>query len=316
MTAKARLARLAAPAPAPPPAGAAPPALERVDDHFVGRFTAMAGPCEVLADTDDRDEARVVLDEARDEALRVERKFSRYREDGVVHAIHAAQGTAVEVDDETAQLLDYAALCHEESDGRFDITSGVLRRAWTFDGSSRVPSPEAIAALLPLVGWQRVTWQRPRFTLPRGLEIDLGGIGKEYAVDRAAARIGARARCAFLVNFGGDLYASGPRRGRRPWVVGVDDPERSGKAVTHRIDLPVGGLATSGDARRWVMHQGRRLGHILDPRTGWPVEGAPRAVTVLAPTCLEAGTLATFAILCGPEARHFLEAQGVPFHIS
>jgi thiamine biosynthesis lipoprotein len=316
VSAKAGRARLAASGAAAPSAGSAPPALERVEDHFVGRFAAMGGPCEVLSDTDDRDEALALLDEARDEALRIERKFSRYREDGVVHAIHAAEGAPVEVDDETAQLIDYAALCHEESGGRFDITSGVLRRAWTFDGGSRVPTQQTIDALLPLVGWQRVTWERPRLTLPQGMEIDLGGIGKEYAVDRAAARMAARTRCAFLVNFGGDLYASGPQRGGRPWIVGVDDPERTGRAVTHRIDLPVGGLATSGDARRWVMHRGQRLGHILDPRTGWPVAGAPRAVTVLAPTCLEAGTLATFAILCGPEARHFLEAQGVPFHIS
>jgi thiamine biosynthesis lipoprotein len=296
--------------------GAGPPALERVSDYCVGRFTAMGGPCELLADTADLDEARPLVAEARDEALRIERKFSRYRTDGVVHRIHQAAGAAVEVDEETARLLDYAALCHEESGGRFDITSGVLRKVWTFDGGSRVPSAAAVAEVLVRVGWGRVTWQPPWFTLPAGMEIDLGGIGKEYAVDCAAARVAARAACAFLVNFGGDLYASGPRRGGRAWIVGVDDPERSGAAVTHQIELERGGLATSGDARRFVMYEGRRLGHILDPATGWPVAGAPRAVTVMAPTCLEAGTLATFAILQGPNARAFLEAQGVPFHIA
>ena len=294
----------------------APPALEQADDTFVGRFTALGGPCEVLADTRDPAVARGLVAEAREEALRIERKFSRYRTDSVVHRIHQSAGAPVEVDDETAGLLDYAALCHEESGGLFDITSGVLRRVWTFDGKSRAPAPGAVASLLPRVGWTRVTWERPRLTLPAGMEIDLGGIGKEYAVDRAAARLAARSPCAFLVNLGGDLYASGPRSGGRPWIVGVDDPERTGEAVTHRIELPRGGLATSGDARRWVMHEGRRLGHILDPRTGWPVEGAPRAVTVLAPTCLEAGTLATFAILQGPNARAFLEARGVVFHIA
>jgi thiamine biosynthesis lipoprotein len=81
------------------------------------------------------------------------------------------------------------------------------------------------------------------------------------------------------------------------------------------VDLERGGLATSGDARRYVMWQGRRLGHILDPRTGWPVEGAPRSVTVLAPTCLEAGTLATLAILQGAGARAFLESERVQFEL-
>jgi thiamine biosynthesis lipoprotein len=95
----------------------------------------------------------------------------------------------------------------------------------------------------------------------------------------------------------------------------VDDPDRTGEAVLYRVDLTCGGLATSGDARRFVMWQGRRLGHILDPRTGWPVEDAPRAVTVLGRNCLEAGTLATLAYLRGPAARAFLEEQGVQFWI-
>jgi len=289
--------------------------LDRIGDVWAGRFRAFAGPCEVLVDTADRSEALALAHESREEAHRIERKFSRYRDDSVVHRIHAAGGAPVEVDDETAGLLDYAATCHVESGGRFDITSGVLRRAWTFDGGTRVPTVRAIAEALALVGWGRVGWARPWFTLPPGMEIDLGGIGKEYAVDLAARRLAGRAGSAFLVNFGGDLFASGPRRGGQPWIAGLDDPERTGLAVTHRIELLCGGVATSGDARRYVMVEGRRLGHILDPRTGWPVEGAPRSVTVFAATCLEAGTLATFAVLHGPDARNFLERQGVQFQI-
>ena len=290
--------------------------LERVDDHHVGRFTAMAGPCEVLVDTLDHDEAQAAVDEACDEAWRIERKYSRYRDDSVVHRIHSAQGAPVDVDDETARLLDYAASCHEMSGGRFDITSGVLRRLWTFDGGDRVPSAEAVNAALGHVGWGRLDWRGHTLSLPAGMEIDFGGMGKEYAVDRAAARITARITAAVVVNFGGDLVASGPRHDGRPWIVGVDDPSRTGEAVAWRIELTQGGLATSGDARRFVLHDGRRLGHILDPRTGWPVEGAPHAVTVLAPSCLEAGTLATFAILHGPGARAFLEQQDVMFRLT
>jgi thiamine biosynthesis lipoprotein len=93
--------------------------------------------------------------------------------------------------------------------------------------------------------------------------------------------------------------------------VGIDDPGRTGKAVAHRIQLTRGGLATSGDARRFVMHRGKRLGHILDARTGWPVADAPRSITVVGPTCLEAGTLATIAYLEGAAAGAFLSEQGV-----
>ena len=289
--------------------------LIRTGDSHVGRFTAMAGPCEILVDTDDREGARAAARIAEAEAQRVERTFSRYRTDNVVHRINGAGGRPVEVDEETAQLIDYAAACHEMSDGMFDITSGVLRRVWRFDGGDRVPSEAAVREALAQVGWHRVTWKDRTLTMPAGMEIDLGGVGKEYAVDRAASLVAAAIGAPFLVNFGGDLFASGPRRGGRAWGVGLDDPERTGQGALYRIDLPRGGLATSGDARRFVLHQGRRLGHILNPKTGWPIEGAPRSVTVVAATCVEAGTLSTLAYLKGPGARAFLEAQGAQFRI-
>jgi thiamine biosynthesis lipoprotein len=115
------------------------------------------------------------------------------------------------------------------------------------------------------------------------------------------------------VNFGGDLVATAARRGGRPWSVGIEDPDHPGEIALYKIEFDRGGIATSGDARRFVRWRGRRLGHILDPRTGWPVEGAPRSVTVLADTCLEAGTLATLAQLQGKGANAFLEAQGAKF---
>lgn len=289
--------------------------LIRTADSYAGRFTAMAGPCEILVDTDDREGARAAARIAEAEAQRVERTFSRYRTDNVVHRINGAGGRPVEVDEETAQLIDYAAACHEMSDGMFDITSGVLRRVWRFDGGDRVPSEAAVREALAQVGWHRVTWKDRTLTMPAGMEIDLGGVGKEYAVDRAASLVAAAIGAPFLVNFGGDLFASGPRRGGRAWGVGLDDPERTGQGALYRIDLPRGGLATSGDARRFVLHQGRRLGHILNPKTGWPIEGAPRSVTVVAATCVEAGTLSTLAYLKGPGARAFLEAQGAQFRI-
>jgi thiamine biosynthesis lipoprotein len=289
--------------------------LVRVEDYFAGRFEAMAGPCVVLIDSDDRAEAAALVEIAAGEALRVERKLSRYRTDNLIHAINHAAGRPVEVDAETSNLLDYAATCWEISGGLFDITSGVLRRVWTFDGGSRVPSQKAIEECLERVGWERVTWRDRTLTMPAGMEIDLGGLGKEYAVDRTAALIAASTATPFLINFGGDVYAAGPRRGGRTWAVGIDDPERTGEAALYRLDVARAGLATSGDARRFVTWGGRRLGHILDPRTGWPVVGAPRSVTVVAPTCLEAGTIATLACLQGPGAKAFLEEQKVQFWV-
>lgn len=271
----------------------------------------MGGPCSVLVDGDDREAAEALVALAATEARRIEQKFSRYRDDNAIHRINHAEGEPVDVDAETAHLIDYAATCWELSGGLFDITSGALRRLWRFDGGSKVPNPRAVEACLAYVGWSRVTWQAGTITLPAGMEIDLGGIGKEYAVDRASARAGTATDAAVLVNFGGDLLARGTRRDGHPWIVGVEDPQAPGESPLGRLELTRGALATSGDARRHVLVRGRRLGHILDPRTGWPVEGAPRSVTVMAATCIEAGTLATLAILRGPDAARFLQDQGV-----
>lgn len=279
-------------------------------DHWVGAFDAMASPCQLLLDPAPRERAEELLDLAAREARRIERKFSRYREDSVVHAVNAGAGAPVRVDEETARLLDFADRCYRLSGGRFDITSGVLRRAWVFDGSDRLPSAEKVERLRPLVGWERARWSPPEITLAPGMEIDLGGIGKEYAVDRILSLLVERFDSAVLVNLGGDLRASGPRASGAAWVVGIEDPSAEGVPV-RSIDLRRGALATSGDARRFLEKDGTRYGHILDPLTGWPVAGAPRSVTVLADMCTEAGFLATLAMLHGLEAERFLETQGV-----
>lgn len=285
--------------------------LDRTDTGWRGRFAAMASPCEVLVEGVGEPLAAELAAAAETEALRIERKFSRYRDDSVIAAIHAARGSEIEVDAETADLLDYAATCHALSGGLFDITSGVLRAVWRFDGSDRVPDAAAVQALLPHVGWTRVQWKRPRLLLPAGMELDLGGVGKEYAVDRTLALLRQRApQAALLVNFGGDLAVSGPRADGKPWQVGVERP--GGNDAVLQLELAAGALATSGDARRFLLKDGVRLGHVLDPRDGWPVRGAPRSVTVAAGRCIEAGTLATLALLQGPAAESWLAQQGAP----
>jgi thiamine biosynthesis lipoprotein len=283
--------------------------LERKGGIWRATFRAMASPCEVLLDTADPDHARQCADEASAEVWRIEARFSRYREDSAVGRINASAGETVSVDDETADLLDFAARCHELSAGRFDVTSGILRRLWPFDGSDRVPSRAAVRELLPHIGWHRVRWQRPRITLPAGMEIDLGGLGKEYAVDRVTAHLADRACAACLVNLGGDLRAWGRRRDGEPWQVGVERPGAPDSAAL-QIRLDVGALATSGDARRFHLRDGVRYPHLLNPRTGWPVMDAPRSVTVLGSTCTEAGLLASLAMLHGRRASAFLREQG------
>ena len=268
----------------------------------------MASPCEVQVPGASVAELHRLSTLAAEEAWRVEQKWSRYRADSVVARLNGAQGQDIEVDEETARLLDYGAHLWERSEGRFDLTSGVLRRVWRFDGSDRVPSIEAVQALMPLIGWSRVAWRSPLLRLPAGMEIDFGGIGKEYAVDRALALLRAQTARPVLVNFGGDLAVSGPRPDGAAWQVGID-------GAATRVQLARGAVATSGDANRYLLKDGLRYGHILDARSGWPVPDTPRSITVAAVSCSEAGSWTTQAMLKGARAEEYLRDNGVDFQV-
>lgn len=289
--------------------------------HRACQFHAMASTCEVLIDTLDESISIAVCKIAEDEAIRIEQKYSRYRKDNIISRINS--GEPVTVDNETARLLDYAEKLYQLSDGMFDITAGVLRKAWRFDSSGNFPTQPKIEKLLSHIGWKQVTWKNPNIQLPEGMEIDLGGIGKEYAVDRTAALIKSymdseNISHSVLINFGGDICVTGSQGSNgKPWLIGVDtgiDNSYSNQSNT-LIELTAGGIATSGDTRRFLTKNGRRYGHILDPRTGWPVENAPSLVTVAADTCTEAGMLSTFSLLHGPDAENFLKTQGVKYWI-
>jgi thiamine biosynthesis lipoprotein len=277
------------------------------------RFGAMACACEVVVPGNDA-EARHAAHAAMAEVKRIEAKYSRYRADSVVSRINAAagQGRATPIDAETAGLLAFADQLHQQSGGLFDLTSGVLRRAWDFR-SGRVPGANALQALLPLVGWARVAWDEHQVLLPEaGMELDFGGIGKEYAADRAqAVLLRAGVRHGF-VNLGGDLRVLGPRADGRPWCFGIQHPRQPG-GLAAQVELHEGALATSGDYERFfVTPEGRRCCHILDPRSGQPVAHW-QSVSVAAPVCAAAGALATIAMLMGEAGAAFLRRQGVAF---
>jgi FAD:protein FMN transferase len=285
----------------------------RGTDLLAVRFTAMASPCEVLVPLMRHETALAIGTVAAQEAWRIEKKFSRYRDDSVTAWIHRNRGTPVEVDEETAALINFASRCFDLSEGLFDITSGVLRRVWKFDGSDQIPDAAAVDGLLPLVGFGKLQWNPPRLLLPEGMELDFGGIGKEYAVDCAYELLARSNSTPFLVNFGGDLRANRPRL-QGPWQVGIERPDTEQEA-TLLLDLSYGALATSGDSRRYLLKDGVRYGHVLHPGTGWPVLGAPRSVSVAASSCIEAGLLATLALLHGDRAQVFLDEEGVRYWV-
>lgn len=288
--------------------------LERKQNSWHGSFRAMASPCEIIVESDQGVEAERILECVTSEAWRIEKKFSRYRNDNITFRINTSNGAAVEVDEETARLLDFADQLYQMSEGMFDVTSGVLRKAWRFDQSDNVPGQSQIDALLPIIGWDKVDWKFPCLKLEPNMEIDLGGIGKEYAVDRCALLVREMSDASVLINLGGDIATTRQRKDGSHWTIGRVTSNPS--APVGVIRLKQGALATSGDEHRYLEKDGKRYCHVLNPKTGWPVEDPPHTVSVAAPTCVEAGMLSTLALLHGKDAEAFLKAQAVPYWIN
>jgi thiamine biosynthesis lipoprotein len=277
-------------------------------------FRAMASDNELQLFASDPALARRAAAAAIADVRRIETKYSRYRDDSVTTRINrAAGGDSVAVDAETVALLDYAQRCHDLSGGLFDITAGVLRRAWDFRGRPpQLPDAATLEAVRALIGWKDVERHEGRVRLPRaGMEIDFGGIGKEYAADRAATILQEAGIAHALVNLAGDVRALGAQPDGTPWRVAIRHPRRE-RAVIAYVELAGGAVATSGDYERCFDLDGRRYCHILDPRTGMPV-AYWQSVSVVAPLCVVAGTCATIAMLMEARGETFLAAQGLHY---
>lgn len=275
-------------------------------------FRAMGSACEVvLASSSDKDAQRLAQ-MAISEVIRIERKYSRYTADSVVSHVNQQAGVApVACDDETWALLQYAAKLHEQSGGMFDITSGVLRQAWNFQ-LAVLPVQEKVTAVLAKVGWHKVLLQNQSVFLPDiGMEIDLGGFGKEYAADRAAQVLQAQGVKSGHVNLAGDMRFLGPKPTGEPWMIGIQDPRHSSQVIA-TLPMMQGGLATSGDYERYFELDGQRYCHVINPLTGWPVTYW-RSVSVTAPATVVAGCTSTMAMLMEERGLAFLQATGFDF---
>lgn len=275
-------------------------------------FNAMASPCEVLVDLNDKKLALLIGHQVAEEAWRIEDKFSRYQKQSVCGQLNAKAGQRCEIDEETYLLLQFADQCYQMSDGLFDITSGILRQAWRFDCSNKLPTQQQINSLLPFIGWQRITFDEHSFQMLLNMEIDFGGIGKEYAVDKAMNIAKDLTNVPVLINFGGDLAVNGCRAKGEPWSIGVEHPSLDSEQ-SMVVTLSRGAIATSGDAQRFLLKKGKRYSHILNVKTGWPVENPPKSITVAAPKCIQAGLLSTLALLQGEAAGDYLKAHDIKY---
>lgn len=280
--------------------------------YYRYEFKAMGTPCEIQLFAQSQLKAKHASAAAIADVQRLENLYSRYKADSFLSEINrtAALAGNIEVDDETASLLDYAVTCYEQSDGLFDITSGILRRAWKFDQGA-LPDQSLIDELLNKVGWHKVAWNRPVLSFSvQGMEIDFGGVVKEYAVDRAATICYSQGIRHGVINLGGDIKVIGPRADGSPWRVGIRHP-RDKDGLLDTLLLYEGALASSGDYERCILVNGVRYGHVLNPKTGWPVKHLA-AVSVIGDFCVVAGSASTIAMLKETEGPGWLHELGLP----
>jgi thiamine biosynthesis lipoprotein len=295
----------------PRPETVVPPAL--VARTVAGSYSAMGTAVEIKVWTDREGAARAAMDDAVAEIKRLESLMTTWRPDSELSRINAAAGgDPVPASPELLDVLERARAIHTASGGVFDVTYYALKGLWHFDQDLEpsIPSDAEIAARLPLVDGAAVAIDRGKGTvrLPKaGMAINLGGIAKGYAVDRAAAVLAKHGFADVVVQAGGDLLVRG-RKGAEPWRVGIRDPRGPISDFFAIAAIRDAAFSTAGDYERSFVNGGVRYHHILDPRTGRPAT-ASRSVTVLAKDALTADELDDAIFILGPEKGFALLAR-------
>ncbi|MBI4815358.1 MAG: FAD:protein FMN transferase [Deltaproteobacteria bacterium] len=256
----------------------------------------------VLQKDSDQRAAETAIDEVEVELRRLEALLSEWKPESVFGRLNAKPTEPVEMPAEAFSLLERSLEWSRRSEGAFDPTFASLWGLWRFDpdDAGRIPTPAEAKARASLIDYRAVTLDREKRTVrmkPR-MKLGLGGIAKGYAVDRVVELLRRRSFENFFVKLGGELYLSG-RRGDRPWIAGIQDP-RNRESYFATLALENSAFTTSGDYERFLIKDGVRYHHIIDPSTGYPARKS-RAVTIVAPRAEDADALSTSVFVLGPE---------------
>ncbi len=267
---------------------------------------AMGSTLRLAAWTGNEAAAEAAFDEVFAEFGRLEQLMSTWVPASDVVRINQSAGVRpVPASADVREVLATARQMSEWTDGKFDVTFGVLSGLWKFDHDQDnvVPDLHEVRRRLPLIDYRAIQIDNQAgtvFLARKGMSIHLGGIGKGYAVDRGAGIFRARGIRDFMIQSGGDIYVAGLKDGR-PWRLGIQDPRGAANHIFAELDLTDGTFSTSGDYERFFKKDGRRYHHILDPATGEPARGA-RSVTIVTNRAVMADGLSTGVFILGPDA--------------
>jgi len=250
-----------------------------------------------------RELVNAAISAAFSEIRRIDQVMSLHRPDSELNSLNArAADGPTSVSQELFEVIAQAQKVSEQTEGSFDVTIRPLADLWGFIWKEyRLPTQAELDATLPLVNHKLIELNPEMGTvrfLKRGISVDLGGIGKGYAVDRAIAELRRHGIAIAMVKIGGDLRVVGAPPGKQSWTVQIEDPKKTGDRM--ELQLRDAALSTSGDYENFFMIEGRRYSHILDPRSGLPIRGIA-SCTVIAPTCAESDAYATAFFVFGPE---------------
>jgi thiamine biosynthesis lipoprotein len=282
---------------------AAPP----VSKHVERAAPSMGTELRLTAWTADEPATLAAFDAIFKEFDRLEALMSTWKERSEIQRLNAAAGKhAVEVGPEIRDVLRIGRQVSEWTSGKFDVTWGVMSGLWKFDYQNKdgsVPDAREIARRRKLIDYRELEVNEEAgtaFIRRPGMTVNLGGIGKGYAVDRARDLLLQRGIRDFMIQFGGDMYVGG-KAADGPWRLGIQDPRGPADKIFASVELTDSTFSTSGDYERFFIKDGRRYHHILDPATGEPAQGS-RSVTILARSAVVADGLSTGVFILGPEA--------------
>ncbi len=267
---------------------------------------SMGSTLTLTAWTADASVSKRAFDEVFAEFTRLETLMSTWIPDSDVSRVNREAGVRpVPVSAEVREVLNTARQMSEWTGGKFDVTFGALSGLWKFDHDQDnvIPDMGEVRRRLPLIDYRAIQIDEAAGTvfLPRkGMSMHLGGIGKGYAIDRAAAMLRLRGLRDFMIQSGGDMYVAGMKDGR-PWRLGIQDPRGAATRSFAELKLSDGTFSTSGDYERTFMKNGRRYHHMLDPATGEPARGT-RSVTIVSNRAVLADGLSTGIFILGPDA--------------
>jgi thiamine biosynthesis lipoprotein len=279
-------------------------------------FKIMGGPAKLTVNTTRHDTraSEAVLENARVRLEELETRYSRFKPDSIVAQINAraGSGTFTPIDLEMHSLITLAQQLWHETGGLFDPTVGVLNQVWDFR-AGQAKDPERLRSLLEKVGWDKVEWDERGIHLPQtGMELDLGGLVKEFAADAVAAMLREAGCTSALVELAGDIVAVGGQRHEKAWQIGIKDPKNPANSIAS-VRLFDAAICSSGNYARRFLYHGKSVSHLLHPQTGQPIEG-PCSVSVIAESALMAGALATAACLHNVfDAKAWLDQSALPW---